>query len=364
MKMVRSRHLYLTNRGGTTPISTAGGVSMYLADADCGILLNRLTTVQRDAIDDPDESLLLYNTDEHRFEVFDGADWVPLAPLMTGGDIVDQIDDELESADWRTAESGTSIVTKINTQLGGSSWQSGSTTQVNAGTTGQIGYYAANGSVISATSRISLSGNGILVTATTSGTDQAAFDVTQQWTGGSTQFGLRVTIDRIGGGGKFISIRDTSVQSWLQEKFGVDHNGAGGVLGSWSVGTYCLLAEDTSYIAGRGSYLQTGEGRMQLGPNGGMTFHPTKNFNSAFNPSTNAADIVLARAAAGILVLGGSYTTQLNDGTSGAVLQMRPITAPSAPPAGSVYLYVDTADKKLKAMVFGGTTTDLSGASV
>jgi hypothetical protein len=43
-----------------------------------GLLMPRMTTVQRDAIATPAASLLIYNTTNTRFEFFDGLAWVPL----------------------------------------------------------------------------------------------------------------------------------------------------------------------------------------------------------------------------------------------------------------------------------------------
>ncbi|MBK9176694.1 MAG: hypothetical protein IPM46_10255 [Flavobacteriales bacterium] len=43
-----------------------------------GLLMPRMTTVQRDAISAPAASLLIYNTTTARFEYFDGLAWVPL----------------------------------------------------------------------------------------------------------------------------------------------------------------------------------------------------------------------------------------------------------------------------------------------
>lgn len=54
---------------------------LELSSTEDGLLMNRLTTVQRDAISTPDTHLLIFNTDTERIERFDGTNWV----AETGG---------------------------------------------------------------------------------------------------------------------------------------------------------------------------------------------------------------------------------------------------------------------------------------
>lgn len=98
-----------------------------------GLLIPRMTTVQRDAIGTPATGLMIYNTTTNQYNSYDGGAWVALA--MSGG--------------------GT----------------------VNAGTQYQLGYYAANGTTLSGLTAITASralasdANGLPVAATTTATE-------------------------------------------------------------------------------------------------------------------------------------------------------------------------------------------------
>ncbi|MCB0770238.1 MAG: hypothetical protein KDC00_07515 [Flavobacteriales bacterium] len=73
-----------------------------------GLLLPRMTTVQRNAIPAPAMSLMIYNTTSGRFEYFDGLAWVPLV----GGGTLDQAYDFGGAGAGRTitADAGTVLV--------------------------------------------------------------------------------------------------------------------------------------------------------------------------------------------------------------------------------------------------------------
>ena len=55
--------------------ATLGGKT-ELSSTEDGLLMNRLTTAQRDAISTPDTHLLIFNTDNERIERYDGVNWV------------------------------------------------------------------------------------------------------------------------------------------------------------------------------------------------------------------------------------------------------------------------------------------------
>ncbi|MBS3999542.1 MAG: hypothetical protein KGZ71_03570, partial [Desulfobulbaceae bacterium] len=65
--------------GTTTPEVTA---LLDLVSTDKGLLVPRLTTVNRDAIGAPATGLMIYNTTNNRFEYYTGATWVP---ILTNG---------------------------------------------------------------------------------------------------------------------------------------------------------------------------------------------------------------------------------------------------------------------------------------
>lgn len=65
--------------GTTTPESTA---ILDLFANDKGLLVPRLTTVNRDNIVSPATGLIIYNTSNNRFEYYNGSSWVP---ILTNG---------------------------------------------------------------------------------------------------------------------------------------------------------------------------------------------------------------------------------------------------------------------------------------
>lgn len=74
----RLRSIAIINHPGT-PVENDSSVSLNLADDDRGFLPNRLSTDQRDAIEEPAEGLTIYNTDTQTHELFDGSAWQQLA---------------------------------------------------------------------------------------------------------------------------------------------------------------------------------------------------------------------------------------------------------------------------------------------
>ncbi|MFN3306986.1 MAG: hypothetical protein ACK42Z_07360, partial [Candidatus Kapaibacteriota bacterium] len=66
--------------GTTTPDNSA---ILELYSTSRGFLVPRLTTTQRNAITAPATGLLIYNTDNQRFEYYDGTQWVGLISSTT-----------------------------------------------------------------------------------------------------------------------------------------------------------------------------------------------------------------------------------------------------------------------------------------
>src|SRR5271154_279078 len=73
--MNKLRPFGVTNYAGI-PVPANPAVSIELVDTDSGLLLNRLTTGQRDGITGPPAGLVVYNTDDSQLETFDGSDWI------------------------------------------------------------------------------------------------------------------------------------------------------------------------------------------------------------------------------------------------------------------------------------------------
>jgi hypothetical protein len=64
-----------------TPLTSAPldpSAAIELADTDKGFLPNRLTTAQRDAIKDPPNGLLIWNTETVQYEGYNGSAWVAI----------------------------------------------------------------------------------------------------------------------------------------------------------------------------------------------------------------------------------------------------------------------------------------------
>lgn len=85
------------NTDGTDPDNTA---VLHLKSTNKGFLPPRLTTAQRDAIEDPADGLMIYNYDNHRIEYFDGQDWRQLfqqtsGNVICGNDFYDSRDNKI-----------------------------------------------------------------------------------------------------------------------------------------------------------------------------------------------------------------------------------------------------------------------------
>ena len=61
------------NTDGSSPATSA---MLDVQSTTKGVLLPRLTNAQRDAISSPSEGLIIYNTDAHRLQGFNGTNWV------------------------------------------------------------------------------------------------------------------------------------------------------------------------------------------------------------------------------------------------------------------------------------------------
>lgn len=75
-------HLYHLMVSATRPIFSQWdepSAGVQLQDTNRGILLNRMTTAQRDAIQSPAESLLIYNSSTSQFEYFTTGQWTTVA---------------------------------------------------------------------------------------------------------------------------------------------------------------------------------------------------------------------------------------------------------------------------------------------
>ncbi|MCX6272283.1 MAG: hypothetical protein NTU44_13915 [Bacteroidetes bacterium] len=74
------------NTDGVNPPPSA---MLEVKSTDKGFLPPRMTTVQRNSIENPAEGLNVYNTDKKMMEVFDGSRWVqfeyPISNKMTCG---------------------------------------------------------------------------------------------------------------------------------------------------------------------------------------------------------------------------------------------------------------------------------------
>lgn len=90
------------NRDGTAPHTSA---ALDIQSDSLGFLPPRLTNAQRDAIVNPAEGLLIYNTNTHRPEFFDGNRWRQYMVFLSshavcGQDMVDDRDGKIYGTLW------------------------------------------------------------------------------------------------------------------------------------------------------------------------------------------------------------------------------------------------------------------------
>lgn len=91
---------------GDTYALPHASASLELQSTNKGFLLNRLTTQQRDSIQNPALSLMIFNTTNDRYEYFDGFEWapfihqdlrlIPWSPLLNGKYPVENITSDKE----------------------------------------------------------------------------------------------------------------------------------------------------------------------------------------------------------------------------------------------------------------------------
>ncbi len=122
------------NANGATPNTSAIldiDVSA-LVGAKKGLLIPRVTTVERNAIPTPATSLLVFNTTSARFEYFDGATWVP----FVGGGTLDQAYDFGGAGAGRTitADAGAVLISGTDGLVGTGTLGSGALAPAGAGT--------------------------------------------------------------------------------------------------------------------------------------------------------------------------------------------------------------------------------------
>ena len=77
MRKNRIHGFTVANKPGL-PAALDNNVSIELADTDSGLLPNRLTTAQRDAIPNPQRALTIYNIDTDLYEYWNGSTWIPI----------------------------------------------------------------------------------------------------------------------------------------------------------------------------------------------------------------------------------------------------------------------------------------------
>ncbi|MEX1132390.1 MAG: hypothetical protein WEC15_04125, partial [Flavobacteriales bacterium] len=104
-----------------------------LTSTERGLLVPRMSTVQRDAIPLPATSLLVFNTTNARFEFFDGTTWVP---LVVGGGTLDQAYDFGGAGLGRTitADAGTVLIDGTDGLVSTGTFGSGAISPSGAGT--------------------------------------------------------------------------------------------------------------------------------------------------------------------------------------------------------------------------------------
>src|SRR5687768_11641516 len=68
--------------GTTNPDSSS---ILDLSSSSKGVLIPRMTTTQRDAIDDPAAGLMILNLDDDCIDIYDGANWIKTCGMKIMG---------------------------------------------------------------------------------------------------------------------------------------------------------------------------------------------------------------------------------------------------------------------------------------
>jgi len=72
-------------RVGINTATPDGSAVLDINSTQSGILIPRMTTVQKNGISGPATGLLVFDTDENRFYFYDGTAWVSMVAATSGG---------------------------------------------------------------------------------------------------------------------------------------------------------------------------------------------------------------------------------------------------------------------------------------
>ncbi|MBK9147891.1 MAG: tail fiber domain-containing protein [Flavobacteriales bacterium] len=267
-----------------------------------GLLLPRMTTVQRDAIAAPATSLMIYNTTTTRFEYFDGLAWVPLV----GGGTLDQAYDFGGAGAGRTitADAGAVTITGADGLVSsGGSIGSGALVPAGSGTrlvwNPRKGAFRAGFAGLTSWDDVNVGTHSFATGFGTraSGIQSAAFGSNSVASGNNAlAFGVSTTAS---GGGAFAAGSNTVASDAFATALGF-HTTASGLY-STSIGTFSTAAGGSSTAAGvSNTAMSFGETVLGIGA---TTYTPSP---------TGAGSFALANGLDRLFVVGNAIDANNN----------------------------------------------------
>lgn len=115
LQLTSDGSLFTGNRVGIGGSPVEPTAALQIVAKDKGLLIPSLTSTQRNAIEDPANGLMIYNTTTNRFNYFNGTEWAEIGEGASGGGG----ELELENPIWELSLSSTSSAATNKFQMTG-----------------------------------------------------------------------------------------------------------------------------------------------------------------------------------------------------------------------------------------------------